>query len=83
MQVNKIKTYGGHRYCWDKFWPGGKGSVESDRNCKTRICDLYTIFMSDSVSPNTFLVNTAHAFRYMGFDFLAPFDYFLKNIAKK
>ena len=72
MQVNKIKTYGGHRYCWDKFWPGANGSVnkvtwkESDRKCKTSICDLYTIFQSTSVSPNPFLVNTAHAFRYMG-----------------
>ena len=63
MQVNKIKTYGGHRYCWDKFWPGANGSVnkvtwkESDRKCKTSICDLYTIFQSTSVSPNPFLVN--------------------------
>ena len=72
MQVNKIKTYGGHCYCWDKFWPGANGSVnkvtwkESDRKCKTSICDLYTIFQSTSVSPNLLLVNTAHAFRCMG-----------------
>ena len=39
---------------------------ESERKCKTSICDLYTIFQSTSVSPNPFLVNTAHAFRYMG-----------------
>ena len=72
MQVNKIKTYGGHRYCLDKFGPGANGSVnkvtwkESDRMCTTSICDLYTIFQCTSVSPNLFLVNTAHAFRYMG-----------------
>ena len=91
MQVNKIKTYGGHRYCWEKFWPFANGSVnkvtlkESDRKCKTSICDLYTIFQSTSVSPNPFLVNTAHAFKYIGLNlaFFAPFDYFLKNIAKK
>ena len=91
MQVNKIKTYGGHRYCWDKFWPGANGSVnkvpwkESDRKCKTSICYIYTIFQSTSVSPNAFLVNTARAFRYIGvgFDILAPFGYVLNNIAKK
>ena len=66
MQVNKIKTYGGRPNCCDKFWPGSKGSVnkvtwkESNRKCKTSICDLYTIFLSTSVSPNPFLVNTAH-----------------------
>ena len=86
-----MKTYGGHRYCWDNFWPGANGSgnkvtwKESDRKCKTSICDLYTIFQSTLVSPNPFLVNTAYAFRYMG---LNPFGYFLKkkhcqNIAKK
>ena len=71
MQVNKIKAYGGHRYCWDKFWPGANGSVnkvtwkESDRKFKISICDLYTIFLSTLVPPNPFLVNTANAFRYM------------------
>ena len=61
MQVNKIKTYiGGRRYCWDKFWPCANGSVnkvtwkESDRKCKTSICDLYTIFQSTSVSSKPF-----------------------------
>ena len=91
MQVNKIKTYGGHRYCWDKFWPGANGSVnkvtwkESNRKCKTSICDLYTIFQSTSVSPNPFLVNTANAFRYMGLNltFWPLLFIFLKNIAKK
>ena len=89
MQVNKTKTYGGHRYCCDKFWPGANGSVnkvtwiESDRKCKTSICDLYTIFQSTSVSPNPFLVNTAHAFRYMGLNFDPFWLFFLKNIAKK
>ena len=91
MQVNKIKTNGGHRCCWDKFWPGANGSVnkvtwkESDMKCKTSICDLYTIFQSTSVSTNPFLVNTAHAFGYMGLNLtiVAPFGYFLKNIAKK
>ena len=91
MQANKIKTYGGHRYCWYKFWPGANGSVnkvtwkESESKCKTSICDLYTIFQSTSVSPNPFLVNTAHALKIHGveFDILAPFGYFLKKIAKK
>ena len=90
MQVNKVKTYGGHRYYWDKFWPGANGSVnkvtwkESDRKCKTSISDLYTIFLSTSVSPKPLLVNTAYAFIHeVEFDFLVPFDYFLKNIAKK
>ena len=72
MQINKIKTYGGHRYFWDKFWPGADGSVnkvtwkESDIKCKTSICDLHTIFQSTSVPLNPFLVNTAHALRCMG-----------------
>ena len=42
------------------FWPGANGSVnkvtwkESDRKCKTSICDLYTIFQSTSVSSKPF-----------------------------
>ena len=48
-------------------WLSKQSNMEkSDRKCKTSICDLYTIFQSISVSPNPFLVNTAHAFRYMG-----------------
>ena len=60
MQVNKIKTYGGRRYCWDKFWSGANGSVnketwkECDRKCKTIICDLYTIFQSTSETSKPF-----------------------------
>ena len=91
MQVNKIKTYGGHHYCWDKFWPGANGSVnkvtwkESDKKCKTSICDLYTLFQSTSVSPNPFLVNTAHVFRYMGLNltFWPLLVIFLKTMPKK
>ena len=58
MQFNNIQTYDGHRYCWDKFWPGGNGSVnkvtwkQSDRMCKTAICDPIAIFQSTSESPN-------------------------------
>ena len=72
MQVNEIKTYGGHRYCWDKFWPGASGSVnkvtwkERDRKYKTSICDLYTIFQSTSVSPNPFPGKYSSCLRYMG-----------------
>ena len=91
MQVNKIKTYSGHRYCLDKFWPGANGSVnkvkwkESDKKCKTNICDIYTIFRSTVVSPNPFLVNTAHAFRYKGLNltFWPLLVIFLKTLPKK
>ena len=52
MQVNKIETKGGHRYCWDKFWSGANGSLnkvaykQNDRKSKTGICGLNTIFLS-------------------------------------
>lgn len=72
MKFNNIQTQDGHRYCWDKFWPGGNGSVnkvtwkQSDMKYKTGIFDLITICLSTSVPPNPFLQNTAYAFRYMG-----------------